>query len=447
MLKGLIKKILYKKLKEEIYQLTKEKELLEKKLKEQKEKTIKYTSIKKGEFYVVNVCALYFVSHNNIVLTYNKHSLLKNTKGRKYRPVIITKVNPPDVSFIALSSYFLYLYNKDVIKTEFDIENCEFYTKDCFLPDIQKKSYVFGKEIRRKINGKEILKIEGKEFSIPVLLLKELEHIEASSKKKAIQEKCNINNENYKLIKKCAKCDEEYINQILKSLRWKMIEKDSFSYIVDFLLNPHNSDNKKGFEILFKIFLKEFNKYDILKKYECSEDVFNDFMIKVLFKQNFSLNPTIKEKIEDSSSNIVSYIYKAIHNFLRTKQREVLKRYYTQEAQEKQQSILKKDEYDREREFIGTNDKISPTIIIEAKEILETINKELPEAEKRTLCYMFFEEKEFFEKEISDDAAYKRKSRLKKFLTKFVKEKGFSLEGFSYFVQEFLMSEICKKFR
>jgi len=226
-----------------------------------------------------------------------------------------------------------------------------------------------------------------------------------------------------------------------------MTNKDSFSYILDFLLNPYNKNNKTGLEILFKIFIKEFNKYDLLKKYEQSEDIFNEFLIKVLFKQNFSLNPTIKSKIKDKKSNIISYIYQTIHNFLRTKQREVLKNQYTEKNQLKNEPFNKKDEKGKEREVIGVNEKISPIIIIEAKEIANMINKEFSEIEKRTLCYMFFNDKHFFEKELSDDAIYKRKSRLKNFLSNFVKEKGFSLEGFSYFIQEYLMSKICEKFR
>jgi len=227
-----------------------------------------------------------------------------------------------------------------------------------------------------------------------------------------------------------------------------MQDKNSpFDHIIEFLLDPHNPDSIDGYEILFRIFLKEFNKYDLLKKYDDPADVFNDFLSKILFKQNFSLNPTIKEKIEDETTNIVSYIYKTIHNFLRTKQREILKKYYTEENQEKHKPIEKKDEEGKVIEEVSIDEKISPLVIIEAKEIAEIIEKEFSESEKRTLCYMFFDDKSFFDKEISDDAAYKRKSRLKSFLTDFVKEKGFSLEGFSYFVQEYLMSEICDKFR
>ena len=220
-----------------------------------------------------------------------------------------------------------------------------------------------------------------------------------------------------------------------------------FDYIIEFLLDPHNPDSINGYEILFKIFLKEFNKYDLLKKYEDPSDVFNDFLSKILFKQNFSLNPTIKEKIDDETTNIVSYIYKTIHNFLRTKQREILKKYYSEENRPIYEPLIQKDEEGNERETIGINEKVSLITIIEAKEIAEVIKKDFSESEKRTLCYMFFDDKNFFDKKISDDAAYKRKSRLKTLLTDFVKEKGFSLEGFSYFVQEYLMSEICEKFR
>ncbi len=227
-----------------------------------------------------------------------------------------------------------------------------------------------------------------------------------------------------------------------------MQDKNSpFDYIIEFLLDPHNPDSINGYEILFRIFLKEFNKYDLLKKYSQPEDVFGNFLSKILFKQNFSLNPTIKEKIGDETTNIVSYIYKTMHNFLRTKQKEVLKKYYTEENQEKHQPVIQKDEEGKTKEFIGVNEKVSLIVIIEAKEIADIIQKDFSESEKRTLCYMFLDDKSFFGKEISDDAAYKRKSRLKTLLTDFVKEKGFSLEGFSYFVQEYLMSEICEKFR
>ena len=226
-----------------------------------------------------------------------------------------------------------------------------------------------------------------------------------------------------------------------------MSNKDSFSYIIDFLLNPHNPDNITGYEILFKIFVKEFGKYELLKKHTEPEDLFNDFLTKVLFKQNFSLNPTLKEKIKDRSTNIVSYIYQAIHNFLRTNQREILKKYYTEEKKPRDTQLIQENEEGKEFEILTINKDVSLVIIIEAKEISETIKKEFSETEQRTLCYMFFNDKNFFGENISDDAAYKRKSRLKSSLTKFVKEKGFSLEGFTYFVQEYLMSEICDKFR
>ncbi len=216
MLKILIETFFYKKLKDEILTLKKEKEKLQKELQEQRKKTIKYINIKKGELYVVNVCALYFISHNQIVLTSNKDNLLKKTKGGKYRPIVITSIKLPEVNFIALSTF---MKRKSTEKVNFEMKNCKFFTEDCFLPQINKNSYIFGKVIKRKINGKEEVRIKGVEFSIPVLLLKELEHIEASSKKKTIQEKCEIFDEDYKFIKKCAKCSKEYIKQILEEMQ------------------------------------------------------------------------------------------------------------------------------------------------------------------------------------------------------------------------------------
>ena len=217
---------IYKKVKE-YYQLKKENQELkeeikelEKEVKNHRKQVFKYISLKKGEMYVVNVCALYFVSHNQIVLTSNKYNLLGETKGRKYRPIIVTNVKPPNVKFIALSTFQLN-QNEDTEKVNFNISNCEFQTYECFLPSIEKNSYIFGKVIKRRVKGKQITRIKGIEFSIPILLLKELEHIEASSKKKAIQERCKIYNENYKLIKKCAKCDTSYIDKILKEIEEK----------------------------------------------------------------------------------------------------------------------------------------------------------------------------------------------------------------------------------
>ncbi len=228
MINILIDIIIYRKLKKEIFNLEEKNKKLQKELKEQKKKTIKYINIKKGELYVVNVCALYFVSQNQIVLTSNKYNLLNKTKGEKYRPIVITSIKPPEIKFIALSTFYINKDNEATIKVDFEIKNCEFFTKDCFLPSIEDNSYIFGKILKRKIKGQKTTQIKGIEYSIPILLLKELEHIESSTKKKAIIEKCevvknsqsnvNLMTENYKLIKKCATCDKDYINKILKEL-------------------------------------------------------------------------------------------------------------------------------------------------------------------------------------------------------------------------------------
>ena len=218
MINFFIEYLIYKKLKKEIFSLKKDYENLKEELQKQKE-IIKYVGIEKYELYVVNVCALYFVSRKQILLTSNKYNLQNKTKGRKYRPIVITSIKLPDVKFIALSTFTLNMSNNSTIKTNFEMKNCKFFTENCFLPQINKNSYVFGKVIKRKINGKEEVRIKGVEFSIPVLLLKELEHIEASSKKKTIQEKCEIFDEDYKFIKKCAKCSKEYIKQILEEMQ------------------------------------------------------------------------------------------------------------------------------------------------------------------------------------------------------------------------------------
>ncbi len=210
-----IENIFYKKLKEEIYSLQKE----IKRLKSKKNRSIKYVGFKKGDMYVVNVCALYFVSYNQIILTSKKKTLLRETKGNKYRPIIITEIKLPNIKFIALSTFKPNLDNENIKKVKFKIENCKFYTTNCFLSDIENNAYIFGKVIKRKINGKTIKHIKGLEYTMPILSLKELQHMEASPRKEAVINKCEIPNEDYKLIKKCAKCSKEYIDKVLKEIQ------------------------------------------------------------------------------------------------------------------------------------------------------------------------------------------------------------------------------------
>ncbi len=235
--------------------------------------------------------------------------------------------------------------------------------------------------------------------------------------------------------------------------------KRPFDYIIEFLLNPHNPNNKIGYDIFFKVFLKEFNKYSLLKNELEPEDVYSEFLLKIIFKgDKFSLNPTILNKIQENTNNITSYLYMTMHNFLRTKNRELKEKFYVEENNQNEEKRLKKKfetleiKHDNDDKYIE-NPKITKSpvieteIMIEAKEIREIIEQKLSDKEKQVLCYTLLDDPSYIKEEISQDALYKRKSRMKKFLTGFVKEHGFSLEGFSYFVQEYLKSEICEKYR
>ena len=218
-----------------------------------------------------------------------------------------------------------------------------------------------------------------------------------------------------------------------------MSEQQPWDYILSFIKDPHNPENQVGHKIFMQVFFKEFYKYDLLVKYSEPEDLFHEFITTIIFKgKSFTLNPVIAEKMEDPKTKIVSYLYKTIHNFLRTKRREAYKNLQIE-------PIDKGTEGKQEEPCF--NHIIDPVIEIEALEIKEIILKTFSEKEIRVLCYSFLNDKEYFDEELSDDAIYKRKSRMKKFLQDFVKEYGFSLEGFACFIDKYLKSDICDKLR
>ncbi|WP_456382977.1 hypothetical protein [Persephonella sp.] len=217
--------------------------------------------------------------------------------------------------------------------------------------------------------------------------------------------------------------------------------------IIKFLLNPHNKDNYLGYEILKRVFASQYSRFPLVKERYELEEIYNEFLHKVIFKEKgFLLNNTILEKIHDEYTNIISYLYTTINNFLRTINKQILSEIKTEKGEDRYKNLFIKDEEKKERETIHLKTEVAYIIIIEAKEILEKIKEDFDEKDLRTLCYMFLDDKTFFEEKITDDNAYQRKSRLKKKLTKYVKENGFSKEGFLYFVQNYL-SEICKNFR
>lgn len=220
--------------------------------------------------------------------------------------------------------------------------------------------------------------------------------------------------------------------------------------IVEFLLDPNNPESYKGYEIFKKAFIKEFNKYSLLKNYYDGEDLFNEFLTKVVFREDgFLLNKNMIEKINSQKDNFFSYLYMSIHNFLRTYNRRAKVRIISDEEQSKQrfENIYQKNEEGKEFETSYLKQEINYIVIIEAKEILKAVKKDFSEKDLRTLCYMFFDDKSYYGENISDDNAYQRKSRLKKRLADYVRKKGFSLEGFEFFIKNYLLSEICNNFR
>ena len=198
---------------------SKESKPQEEKLKPEKTQAKKTTIIsqyKVGEYYVVNVCAVYLLSGRKILFTGSSEKLLNETKKLKYRPFVITKVNTGQISVIALST------DKKRKKSFliFDAKNkCKFIETNCFLPKSKKNQdvYIFSieKRIKRK-NGKKKIKRKF-EFQIPISVLDDLKDIKNAKLRKETQDICEIGTKKV-LLKKCADCDEEYLSKIVNNL-------------------------------------------------------------------------------------------------------------------------------------------------------------------------------------------------------------------------------------
>ncbi len=178
----------------------------------QKEPTERYSLLKTNSMYVINVCALYLLSDKKVLLTGSEKKLLTETRKFKYRPIIILEQKNKQVKFISLSLYRNLQGRKNVI---FDHKKCKFITVDCFLKKEEKDirnttSAIFYKRIIRN-KDKYIKKAI---FELPISVFKDLKDFEDAKDKHEVMKICNLN-ENYKLIKRCASCDEKYIKNLL----------------------------------------------------------------------------------------------------------------------------------------------------------------------------------------------------------------------------------------
>jgi len=243
MIRILLEAFIYNKLKKEIFQLEEENKKLQKELKQLKEQNKKLSKFREkfekehqksnklqaelknflnllnidvnvGELYVVNVCALFVVSKEKVLLTGSRSKLLTETKKMKYRPIVITNIDLPQVNVIALSTDRE--YNSVLKKTEFKISYCKFETNKCFIKKIENDSFIFEKTVIRRSKGK-VNKITKKEIPIPISIFKYLKDINSFPSKEKVFNICELS-KNYELIKKCANCDKDYINKILKEI-------------------------------------------------------------------------------------------------------------------------------------------------------------------------------------------------------------------------------------
>lgn len=211
--------------------------------------------------------------------------------------------------------------------------------------------------------------------------------------------------------------------------------------VYNFLLNS----DKNGLKVVKSMFISILKKshFKKLKDYnDIGDDLFNQFYLeKLLPKKDYLL-----KKFENDLEGLVRYIYKMITNFLtdvnNKKEIEEIKIFINKnEEDDKSQNILENIPSESRSSMVDIE-------IIESKEILEIIKTFLSEEDKKVLCHIVFKDKQninYCLENLSQDAIYKRVERLKTKLKSFVETYCISQDGFKYFIDEFLMSEICKK--
>lgn len=211
--------------------------------------------------------------------------------------------------------------------------------------------------------------------------------------------------------------------------------------VYNFLLNS----DKNGLEVIKSIFISVLKKsyFKKLKDYnDLADDLFHQFYLEKLLPKKDDL----LKRFENDLEGLMRYIYKMMSNFLtdinNKKEIEEVKIFITKdEEDDESQNIL---------ENIPSESRSSKVDIeiIESKEILEIIKTFLSEEDKKVLCHIVFKDKQninYCLENLSQDAIYKRVERLKTKLKSFVETYCISQDGFKYFIDEFLMSEICKK--
>ncbi len=215
--------------------------------------------------------------------------------------------------------------------------------------------------------------------------------------------------------------------------------ESSIQNIIDFIIDFKNPKNKQGLDELYSIFKSIYYKSNLFN--EDLDELFNEFLT-----QKIIIGSSLKKACESKDKDInKGYLITSIKNFINT--------YFNSKPNLKslEQTNLENEEFNIiETQDICFNEYLQPYFKIVLNDILFYVKDYFDEKELRDLCNYFLSDIDnknlFYEKELSDDARYKRNQRIKLKLQEFIEKNSFEYEPFEFFIKNIFPSEICDQF-
>ena len=192
-------------------------------------------------------------------------------------------------------------------------------------------------------------------------------------------------------------------------------------------------ESEEGLEIISNIFFKQLHSqsYKFLTQKEDANDIFMDFITKLLTKREFLL-----ETFEGQTKGLASYIRQMAKNFLKDKV--------------KQWSEIQIESVNNNEGKLGMNYNIDTKTIlkIESFRFEKTLKQKFKEEEVLILCYITAPDKiDFINRHFSNlskNALYKRVERVKNKLKNLIDEYGYEKDVVEFYIDN-ILPIICNK--